>query len=396
MKKLSQNEFIQKVKEKFPNYDFSKSIYVNNKTKLLVICSKHGEFSIRPDCLLTGTGCPYCGGTKKNNTETFIEKANYVHNNFFSYEKCEYINSNSKVIVTCPIHGDFEVKANNHLNGCNCKKCQIEGKSHEIKKLPSINTSTKKLTTEEFIKKAILIYDDKYTYEKCKYVKSNVKVIITCPIHGDFEITPNHFLSNRGCPKCGGNYRLNTQEFIEKLKIIHGEKYYYDKIEYKSTHKPVLLICPKHGEFINTPANLLKGQGCPYCSESKMEIEITNFLKEHNIKFEKQKKFDWLKHKKRLPLDFYLPDYNIAIECQGEQHFEPIKIFGGEESFILNQQRDKVKKTLCEEHNLTILYYSTIKKKYFKNFPYVIYDNLESLYQEILKKQKYFLYLRTN
>ena len=80
MKKLTQTEFINKAKEKFPSYDFSKAIYVNNKTKVIVICPKHGEFSIRPDCLLTGTGCPYCGGTKKNTTETFIEKAKYVHN----------------------------------------------------------------------------------------------------------------------------------------------------------------------------------------------------------------------------------------------------------------------------------------------------------------------------
>lgn len=379
MRKLTQTEFINKAKEKFPSYDFSKAIYVNNKTKVIVICPKHGEFSIRPDCLLTGTGCPYCGGTKKNTTETFIEKAKYVHNNFFSYEKCNYINASGKVVVTCPIHGDFEVKANNHLNGCNCKSCQDEGISHEINKLPSVNKSTKKLTTEKFIEKARQIYGDRYTYEKCNYVKSNVKVVITCPIHGDFEVTPNHFLANRGCPKCGGNYRLNTQEFIEKLKLVHGEKYNYDKIEYKSTHKPVILTCPKHGDFINSPANLLKGQGCPYCSESKMEEEVTNFLQKQNIEFEREKHFEWLKYKKTLSLDFYLPKYNIGIECQGIQHFEPVQIFGGEENLNLTKKRDEVKKTLCEEHGIHIFYYSTVKAQSLKDYPYKIYKRLTDI-----------------
>lgn len=385
MRKLTQEEFIEKAKNKFPNYDFSKVLYVNGKTKILVICPIHGEFSVRADCLLNGSGCPYCGGTKKSNNEEFIAKANYVHNNFFSYEKCEYVNSNSKVIVTCPMHGDFEVKANNHLNGYNCKKCQTEGITHEITKLQAVNASTKKLTTEKFIEKAIQLYGDKYTYDKCNYVKSNVKVIITCPIHGDFQVTPNHFLGNRGCPKCGGNYRLNTEEFIEKLKLIHGNKYCYDKVEYKTTHKSVILICPKHGEFINTPANLLKGQGCPYCLESKMEEEVAKYLQKQNVIFEKQKKFEWLKYKRELPLDFYLPKYNIAIECQGIQHFEPIEFFGGEESFELNQRRDDTKKILCEEHDITLLYYSSVKDKYLKKSPYKIYNDIEKLYQKILE-----------
>lgn len=384
MKKITQNEFIHRAKKIFPNYDFNSSYYVNNKTKLNVVCPEHGKFEIRPDCLLNGTGCPSCGGTKKSTTIDFIKKAKYVHNNFFSYEKCNYTGSNNKVIVTCPIHGDFEVKANNHLNGCNCKKCQKDKIDHIITKLKNTNSSTKKLNTEEFIKKGKKIHNDKYKYDKCKYVKSNIKVIITCPLHGDFEITPNHFLAKRGCPKCAGNHRMTTFDFVEKLKKIRGTKFCYDKIVYKGTHKQITLTCPIHGDFTNTPANLLKGQGCPYCSESKTENEINNFLMSQGVTFERQKQFEWLQDKRKLSLDFYLPHFNVAIECQGIQHFNEVKFFGGAKALNENKKRDEIKLKLCNEYGIKILYYSNLKM----DFPYKVFTNTVDLLDEIKKYGK--------
>ena len=145
MKKLTTESFKQRYIELYGNkYNLDKVEYVNNKEKVIVICPIHGEFEIRPNDLLMGQGCPQCGTTKKSTTEEWILKAKFVHNNFFSYEKTIYNGASNKLIVTCPIHGDFEVKANNHLNGCNCYKCRIENIKHEINKLPSTNKNTKK------------------------------------------------------------------------------------------------------------------------------------------------------------------------------------------------------------------------------------------------------------
>ena len=325
-KKLTTEEFIEKAKKIHGDkYDYSKTVYLDNKKNITATCPIHGDFEIRADGFLKGSGCQICGGTKKMTQEEFISKANLVHNNFFTYEHCIFNGVDNKVIVTCPIHGDFEVKANNHLNGVNCKKCRKEKISHKITKLLKINASTKKLNTEEFIKRAKEKYGNKYTYDKVNYVKSNVNVIVTCPIHGDFPVTPNHFFGNRGCPKCGKNYQYTTEEFIEKLKEINGNKYTYEKTEYKTTHEPVIVTCPIHGDFINEPSNLLKGQGCPNCLESILEKEIAKILKNNNILFDRQKRFDWLG---RQSFDFYLPEYNIAIECQGIQHFEPVDFAG--------------------------------------------------------------------
>lgn len=93
-----------------------------------------------------------------------------------------------------------------------------------------------------------------------------------------------------------------------------------------------------------------------------------------------KKTFDWLKYKDFLYLDFYLPKYKIAIECQGEQHFKPISYWGGKEKLQLILQRDKIKKKLCQEHNIKILYYSNLKIKY----PYNVFENINDLLNEII------------
>jgi len=364
MKKLTQEEFIEKAKKIFPQYLYDKVKYINNKTDIIVTCPEHGDFNIRPDCLLNGTGCDICGGTKKMTTEDFVRKANYVHNGYFTYENCIYIDSNSKVTVTCPKHGDFEVKANNHLSGCNCKKCLREGITHEITKLPKINKTTKKLTNETFIEKAKQKWGDRYTYEKVEYVKNKMPVIITCQEHGDFQVTPNHFLSGRGCPKCAKNYKYSTEEFIEKVKDKYGDRYLYDKIDYISTHKDILIGCKKHGYFPVSPSNFLKGEGCPTCSQSKLENEVEKALIDNNIEYIRQYKSSFLG---KMSLDFFIPFCNIGIECQGIQHYEPVDFFGGSSALLLQEHRDKEKYELCKKNGIEILYYTNLKKELSEN-----------------------------
>lgn len=97
---------------------------------------------------------------------------------------------------------------------------------------------------------------------------------------------------------------------------------------------------------MTTPANHLRGEGCPICNESRLEKEISEFLNENGIEYERQKRFDWLG---KMSLDFYLPKHNIAIECQGAQHFEPVGFFGGFENFKLQYARDNDKLSKCND-----------------------------------------------
>ena len=107
-----------------------------------------------------------------------------------------------------------------------------------------------------------------------------------------------------------------------------------------------------------------------------MERSVMNYLDEVGITYDYQKRFDWLG---RQSLDFYLPYYNVGIECQGEQHFFPVECFGGEDSFIECQKRDKKKKALCEENGIKLLYYSNLGIEY----PYDVFEDLDLLFKEI-------------
>jgi len=366
--------FVKKSNKKHDNkYDYSKVEYVNSKTKVCIICPEHGEFWQTPAAHVRGNECPECANKKRGkrtiNTESLIEKYQSIHNNKYTYGKTQYIDANTKICVTCPEHGDFYILPFNHLSGQGCAKCK-----------------GRNLSQEEIIENFKKIHGDKYDYSKVEYKKSKEKVCITCPIHGDFYQTPQKHLSGQGCPKCSVSEReqnkpMSSSFFIKRSNEQHGNFYTYKNISFKNLHEKVEIICPIHGSFKQIAQDHINGHGCPKCNMSRLEEEVSLLLKENNIIFEEQKTFDWLKYKSKLRLDFYLPDYNIAIECQGQQHFEAIDIFGGNRYFQVTIERDNKKRELCQKNNITLLYYSHEKI----NFPYYVYTDKMELLQKIIK-----------
>lgn len=375
MKKLTRNDFINKANLIHNNkYDYSKVEYVNNSTKVCIICPEHGEFWQTPRNHLIGQGCPLCNGTFKLTNQEFIEKANKIHNNKYDYSKVKYVNNNTKVCIICPKHGEFWQTPHHHLNGHGCSKCRNEN-----------NGDRRRHNTEDFIRKSKSIHGEKYNYDKVNYVNSYSKVCIICPDHGEFWQSPYVHIQGHECPECAKikrakNNKHSIDEFIQKSKLIHGDKYDYSKVEYINSHTKVCIICPEHGEFWQRPCchtNLR--QGCPFCNESQSEMEIEQILCEHKILYIRQKRFDWLG---KMSLDFYLPNYGIAIECQGKQHFESVDYFGGNESLENTKERDLRKKQLCEKHNIKILYYAN----YIYPFPYNVFNDKNTLISEIKNK----------
>ena len=172
---------------------------------------------------------------------------------------------------------------------------------------------------------------------------------------------------------------MTNNIFIEKAKKIHGDKYDYSKVKYVNIHTKVCIICPIHGEFWQVPNYHLSGCGCPQCKKSHLENEVESFLKMNNILYESQKKFEWLGLQS---LDFYLPKYGIAIECQGEQHYKSIKKFGGEITFNKIQIRDYNKKKLCMENGIKLLYYTSYKGVKENNIN--IFKNKKRLIEHII------------
>ena len=372
--KYSKEQFILKAREIHGwKYDYSKVEYINSRTKICIICPEHGEFWQTPHSHLQGRGCPKC---KLQNatltTEEFIRRAKEMHGDKYDYSKVVYKKNNEKVCIICPEHGEFFIYPKGHINkGKNGAGCPLCGEKNRRK-----NTTK---TNEWFIKKAKEIHGDKYDYSKVEYKRTDKEVCIICPEHGEFWQTPNRHLANHGCPKCGGNEKLTSEEFIKKSKEIHGDKYDYSKVDYVNNQTKVCIICPKHGEFWQFPNGHMIGRGCPHCKSSLLENEVRNFLDKEGIKYIAQKRAKWLG---KQSLDFYLPDFGTVIECQGKQHFVPSQYFGGEERFNKTVILDRTKRKLCEERNLKILYYTHCKY----NYDYELITDLETLKNKIYEQ----------
>lgn len=201
-------------------------------------------------------------------TSTFVEKARLKHGDKYDYSKVVYIDNQTKVCIICPIHGEFWQSPNSHLSGRECRKCGY------LKRKPKKCTSQ-----DDFISSLKKIHGDKYDYSSTIYKGGRNQISFVCPVHGNVTMNAKNHLDGHGCPKCGvesraNKARLSTEEFINKAIIIHGDKYDYSKVDYKSTSKNVCIICPEHGEFLQTPNNHLNGAECPVCGYLKTKSSV--------------------------------------------------------------------------------------------------------------------------
>lgn len=338
-------------------YDYSLVEYVNSKSKIKIICPEHGEFEQIPNSHLTKHGCHRCASPLRKE-EDFINLCKIKHNNKYDYSLVEYRGNRVNIKIICPEHGVFEQIPDSHLRrGCECLKCSGKNK-------PS---------TEEFIAKAKLVHGDKYNYSLVKYIRSTSKIKIICPDHGIFEQKAVAHLNSTGCPKCKGHNKT-TEEFIAQAKLIHEDKYDYSLVVYEKVMGKVEIICPKHGIFLQTANNHLGGAGCKSCYESKGEKAIKEFLENTSIKYIAQHSFDGCKHKNKLSFDFFLPNHNLLIEYDGEQHFKQIKYFGGKKRFQQSQINDNIKNEFAKHNNINLL---RIKFDEFNNINNILTNTLQ-------------------
>lgn len=377
---LNNERFIEKARAVHGNkYDYSSTEYQSIDEPVTITCHIHGDFTQTPHAHLRGRGCPACGvesrtALKRNTTEGFIADAIRVHGDEYDYSRVHYVNCDERVEIICKIHGSFFQTPFQHNNmGQGCPKCAAIRRGAESRK-----------PKEQFIREANIVHGGKYDYSLVEYTITSQKVKIICPIHGVFEQIARDHLNGAGCKKCyADSKRHSLPELIEKFNQIHKGKYSYDKVEYKNVKEKILVTCPIHGDFLIRPDQHLDGFGCHECAisanESQLEREVREMLERRNYSFIQEKSFPWLRSKYPLFLDFYLPEYNIAIECQGAQHFYATDFFGGQKSFKESQHRDKVKKELCNKNGITVLYYSNLGIDY----PYLVADNLDSLIRMI-------------
>lgn len=233
-------EFIEKARKVHGDkYDYSRTDYVNNATKVCIICPEHGEFFPTPNNHLRGSGCPICGllrniHKRTHSKEQFVQKSNKKHGNKYDYSKVEYTNSKTKVCIICPEHGEFWQIPHDHTQGAGCPMCN----------------KSNKLTTETFIIRAKEKHGERYDYSKVGYINSITKIEVICPIHGSFKIAPSEHLQGQGCPICSHGFPIE-----KKISLLQSED-----LVHLSSHQLIEIIGAKKlpSEFkclIYTPAN---------------------------------------------------------------------------------------------------------------------------------------------
>jgi len=239
--------------------------------------------------------------------EAFIEKARKAHGDKYNYDKVVYVNSQSKVTITCPDHGDFEQRPSDHQNGIGCVECGKLSKSSGL---------------NGFIKKAKLIHGNQYDYSKVNYVNKYSRVIIICPIHGEFTQSARaHLYGRRGCKKCGFtktsiNKTMSVEQFLQKARKVHGDKYNYDNVLYVGSKTKVTITCPDHGDFEQIPNSHLMGTGCPKCANigpSEAEQFVFELCESYAPDVEQSNRTAIAP----LELDIYIPSLHLAIEFNG-------------------------------------------------------------------------------
>jgi hypothetical protein len=338
-------EYIEKANKVHKNkYDYSLVDYVNNRTKIKIICNEHGEFSQRPDNHLSGKECFHCGRISlanilRSSNEEFIEKANKVHKNKYNYSHVVYVNSFTKIKIICNEHGEFLQTPSSHQQGNGCFKC-----------------ASNKLKTSigEFKMKADKVHKNRYDYSHVDYVNSYTKIKIICNEHGEFLQTPHDHLGGSSCPRCYfDKRRLSNEEFKRRANKVHKNIYDYSLVDYVDNRTNVIIMCNEHGEFLQNPSDHTKGRGCPKC-KCKSEQNVREI-------FEKIFEKEFMKirisseHDTYYELDGYNEELKLAFEYQGEQHYTELYYDKNKDDLLRRQLRDQIKLMLCKRMGIKLI-----------------------------------------
>lgn len=312
-----------------------------------------------------------CG--KRKTTEDLVEEIKKLYGEKIDCTEVVYINAHTPIWITdTELNYRYQIQPTKLLN------------RGPLKKL--------KMTQTLFVENATRIHCGKYDYSKAVFKGMDIPVCIICPIHGEFWQKPSDHLNGYGCKKCGYKASANAnrkdkETFVEEANIVHGNFYSYDNFVYNGYHVKSFITCPFHGDFEQTPAKHLMGQGCPHCNESSLERSVRLYLDNNDIKYKQWFSDKWLKNGKgKQSFDFVLPDKNVLIECQGIQHFVQGN-FGYRMNVGKNIERDERKNKLAKERGYRIFYYTTEENAKYKNVSHIyddgIYTDLDTMFADI-------------
>lgn len=355
----SNDEYVLQLKEKNPNV-IPLEGYINNKTPILHKCLIHDvEWKTTPSNALLGHGCSECrkqkiSGKKYKSHEQYVEELRFINPYIIAIE--EYAGAHTPILHKCLKDGYvWSTSPHSILIGNGCPMC-----ANRIRR-----------THDEYVN---AVKDINNNIEVTgEFVNTHTETSHKCLICGyEWEAKPCNILIGNGCPNCAGNIKKSHDEYVHEISLLNPD------IEvigiYINAKTPILHRCKIDGcEWYAAPTNVLDGRGCPRCGESSGERMIRQWLDKNNILYEYQKSFLDCRDKKPLPFDFYLPEYNICVEYDGEQHYKSVDYFGGEEAFQKRVKHDKVKTEYCYKNSIRLLripYFANVEEE-LNNFLFI-------------------------
>lgn len=222
------------------------------------------------------------------------------------------------------------------------------------------------------------INNEGYTLLSDGYINCNQELEIICPNGHNIKMSWKRFENGRRCPHCSERSWINRKKNIESINEIISKEGYKFLEEYTTAKTKMKCSCPNGHIFEINWNNFKSGKRCPYCRKSKGEEIIKSILEELKIDFISQYKFKDCKDLLPLPFDFYLPNYNLIIEYDGEQHFDVNRAFNSNENkFWETVIHDAIKNAYCEDNNINIL-----------RIPFWEYNNIKEIIKNKLNINK--------
>lgn len=366
-RKKTHEEFVNEIKNLVGDEYSVLGRYDGSKTKIEMFHITCGfKFLTKPNVFLTGCRCPKCSGKVRKDTEYFKREVFDLVGTEYSVGG-EYIRTHTKVNFKHNTCGhQFTMCPSSFLSGQRCPKCQ--------------HGSSKK-STEEFKTEVYDLVGNEYSVLG-EYFKSDIKIKMKHSKCGStYMVTPSMFLCGNRCPKCFKNFRKTQDEFENEVRSVLGNDYSVIG-EYKNMATKISIkhnICGHIWETV--PRDIVGNKThCPLCNFSKGEKRIQDYLSFNNIDSEPQKKFDDLfgVNKGLLSYDFYIPNINLLIEYQGEQH----------ERFIKGMHKDITVFQKQKEHDRRKREYAKSNSMNLLEIWYYDYDNVEEILSNIIKQRK--------
>lgn len=364
-KKLTQEEFIKKVIDKRGNtLDLSEAVYLRTRDNVKLTCKKHSHtYEQKAVSTLSGqNGCEFCyieslSQACSKPKEFYIDEIDRIYKGFYEKEKINVI-SGEEINVFCEIHGYFKKDFTSLKRGHGCPECM------KLRKVSGVKKDTK-----SFIYISKEIHKEWFNYDNVIYIDNKTPVNLTCNICShNFNQKPSTNLAGKGCPNCWThrnrlpkyNSRNSLEEIEKRCKIFFKDYLDFSNSKSTTSNEKITVFCKKcNKDFEQYTGHLVRGIGCQSCSraekQSKPEKFIETLLIDNNIKYIREKSFKNCIHRNKLRFDFYIPKLNMCLEYQGEQHYRPISIFGGEEAFNKQIIKDQIKRDYCTDNNIKLL-----------------------------------------